>query len=137
MVNKCSLRFRWNPPCFGLCPLPLFLALGTTEKSLALLSLHSLFSYSYTFSSLCILQAEEFQLSPLEWSSSQWNNDLKINKWRFRLGIRWKCFTGRLVRCWNMLLPREVMISPSLQVQGQIGWGPGQPDLRGLELDGL
>lgn len=28
--------FKWHFPCLGLCPLPLVLALGTTEKSRAL-----------------------------------------------------------------------------------------------------
>lgn len=37
-----------EPPVFQFCPLSLFLALGTTGKSLAPSSLHLLFSYSYT-----------------------------------------------------------------------------------------
>ncbi|KAK4817104.1 hypothetical protein QYF61_027967 [Mycteria americana] len=37
--KKCFLRFRRNLLCFSLCPLPLVLSLGTTEKTLALSSL--------------------------------------------------------------------------------------------------
>jgi len=33
--KKFFLMFRWNFLCFSLCPLPLVLPLGTTEKSLA------------------------------------------------------------------------------------------------------
>jgi len=34
-VKKFFLMFSWNLLCFSLCPLPLVLLLGTTEKSLA------------------------------------------------------------------------------------------------------
>jgi len=34
-VKMFLLTFRWNFLCFSLCPLPLVLSLGTTEKSLA------------------------------------------------------------------------------------------------------
>jgi len=34
-VKKFFLMFTWNFLCFSLCPLPLVLSLGTTEKSLA------------------------------------------------------------------------------------------------------
>jgi len=33
-VKKFFLMFRWNFLCFNLCPLPLVLSLGTTEKNL-------------------------------------------------------------------------------------------------------
>jgi len=33
--KKFFLMFSWNFPCFSLCPLPLVLSLGTTDKSLA------------------------------------------------------------------------------------------------------
>ena len=38
--KKFFLIFSWNFLCFGLCPLPLVLSLGTTEKSLAPSSWH-------------------------------------------------------------------------------------------------
>ena len=33
--KKFFLMFSWNYLCFSLCPLPLVLSLGSTEKSLA------------------------------------------------------------------------------------------------------
>jgi len=39
VAKKFLLTFKWNFPCFNLCPLHLVLSLGTTERSLALLSL--------------------------------------------------------------------------------------------------
>ena len=47
-VKKCFLMFRGNLLCFSLCPLPLVLSLGTTEKSLAPSSLHPPFRYLCT-----------------------------------------------------------------------------------------
>ena len=46
VVKKCFLMFRGNLLWF--CPLPFVLSLGTTEKSLALSSLHPPFRYLYT-----------------------------------------------------------------------------------------
>ena len=43
--------------------------------------------------------------------------------------VRGKFFTMSVVRCWHRL-PREVVGVPSPEgVQGQVGWGPGQPGL--------
>lgn len=50
--KKCFLMHRGNLPCFNLCPLPPVLSLDTTENSLAPLSLHHPFRYSYRWNPL-------------------------------------------------------------------------------------
>jgi len=44
-VKKLFLMFIWNFPCSSLCPLPLVLLLGTTERSLASFSWLPYFRY--------------------------------------------------------------------------------------------
>ena len=63
--KKFFLMFRWNFLCFSLCPLPLVLSLGSTEKSLApssWLTLQIFISIYKVPSQPSLLQAEQAQL---------------------------------------------------------------------------
>ena len=58
VVTKCFPMFRGNLQCFGVCPLPLVLSVGTTEKSLALFS-----SWHPPFRYLCPLIGSSWAFS--------------------------------------------------------------------------
>jgi len=77
-------------------------------------------------------------------SVSRGGNCFKLKEQRFRLDIKRKFFTQRAVRRWHSC-PEKLWCPIPGGTQGQVGWGPGQPELvggspahgRGLVLGGL
>ena len=71
-------------------------------------------------------------------------NGFKLKQRKVRSNIWGKIFNQRVVRCWHSC-PEKLWCPISGGAQGQVGWGPGQPELvgdssahvRGLELGEL
>jgi len=76
-----------------------------------------------------IYKQEGSQLFQMVDNSRTRRNGLKLKEGRLRLDVRGKFFTesGEVLQ----QLPREGVDAPSNPggVQGQVGWGPGQPGL--------
>ena len=72
---------------------------------------------------------EESQLFERVDNSRTRGNSFRLKEGRRTLDVRGKFFTVRVVRCWNRL-HREAVDGPIPGgVQGQVGWGCGQPGL--------
>ena len=54
----------------------------------------------------------------------------KLKEGRFGLAVMKKFFTQRVVRCWHSC-PEKLWCPIPGGAQGQVGWGPGQPELVG------
>jgi len=57
-------------------------------------------------------------------------NGFKPKEGKFRLDVRKTFFTQRMVRQWHSC-PEKLWVPHPWRCQGQVGWGPGQPQLEG------
>ena len=80
------------------------------------------------YSSVSVKQKEVF-VHMMSDSDRIRGNCFKLKEGRFRLDTGRQVFTQRAVRHWHSC--PESCGAPSLEVQGQVGWGPGQPELVG------
>ena len=60
-------------------------------------------------------------------------NDFKLKEGRVRLDVGQQFFPQRAVRCWHSC-PEKLWCPIPEGTQGQVGWGPGQPELAGWAL---
>jgi len=72
-------------------------------------------------------------LSTCSDSNGTRGNDFKLKEERFNLDDSGKFFTERAVRLWHSC-PEELWCPIPGGTQGQVGWGPGQPELVGAAL---
>jgi len=57
----------------------------------------------------------------------------KLKERRFTLDVRKKFLAQKTVRCWHSC-PEKLWCPIPGGAQGQVGWGPGQPELVGAAL---
>ena len=115
-LNLSHLRFK---------PFPFVLSLPTLVNS------HSPFCTYVPFQYLKRAYKQEGERLFTRMNSDRTRgNGFKLRQGRFRLDIRKKFFTQRVVMHWNRL-PKEVVDAPSIPggIQGQAGCGSGQPGL--------
>ena len=61
-------------------------------------------------------------------SDRTWGNGFKLKEGRLKLDVRKIFFTQRSVRPWHSC-PEKLWCPIPGDAQGQVGWGPGQPEL--------
>lgn len=114
--SSASLKFRGKFPCCSLCPLPLVLSRGTTEKSLALLSLHLHRRYTYAPMSFIL------NLFPSRFTSP---SSLNLS-----LNVKWSSPLTELVALHSVGAPH---LSSTEEPRGQNTPGLALPVLRRLK----